>query len=53
MNSVRGMGPPDLANDDACCSDLTVSAVQWVFLGVGLALEAVIAWAWLVSPRAP
>lgn len=29
---------------------LTMSAIQWGFLGVGIALEGIIAWAWLVSP---
>jgi hypothetical protein len=26
-----------------------MSAVQWVFVGVGLALEGVIVWAWLLG----
>jgi hypothetical protein len=26
-----------------------MSPVQWVFIGVGLVLEGVIVWAWLIS----
>jgi hypothetical protein len=29
---------------------LNVSAIQWVFVGAGLALECLVIWAWLNSP---
>lgn len=32
------------------CNSGGMPVIQWAFVGVGLALEAVIAWAWLVSP---